>query len=113
MLMVESFRLVTQLSSSNSALNGGVLYARDGAFVTSTNNAFDNNVVSGFGGVYYFLYGIDFVEVGSTYDSNSSDSNGGVIYANHNVSAFVPNTISISDALFESNQAATGSFFFR
>ena len=33
-----------------------------------------------------------------------------MIYANHNVSAFVPNTISISDALFESNQAAVGSF---
>ena len=46
------------------------------------------------------LYGIDFTEVGSTYDSNSWDSNGGVMYANHNVSAFVPNTISISDALY-------------
>lgn len=96
--------------SSNSALNAGVLYARDGAFISSTNNTFQNNVVSGFGGVYYFLYGVDLVEVGSTYDSNSSDSNGGAIYANHNVSAFVPNTISITDALFESNQAATGSF---
>ena len=68
-------------------------------------------MVSGFGGVYYFLYGVDLVEIGSTYDSNISDSNGGAIYANHNVSAFVPNTIAITDALFESNQAATvGSF---
>lgn len=96
--------------SSNSALNGGVVYARDNSTVTSTNNTFENNTVSGFGGVYYFLYGVDLLEVGSTYDSNSSDSNGGAIYANHNVSAFLPNTIAISDALFDSNQAATGSF---
>ena len=96
--------------SSNSALNGGVVYARDGSTVSSTNNTFQNNLASGFGGVYYLLYGVDFSEVGSTYDSNSSDSNGGVIYANHNVGTFLPNTISIADALFESNQAATGSF---
>ena len=96
--------------TGNSALNGAVLYARDGAFVSSTNNLFQNNMANSFGGVYDFLYGVDFVESGSTYDSNMSNSHGGVLYANHNVSSFQPNTISISGATFVDNQATSGSF---
>ena len=60
--------------------------------------------------VYYLLYGVDFSEVGSTYDSECSRLEWWCTYANHNVGTFLPNTISISDALFESNQAAVGSF---
>ena len=98
--------------SSNSALNGGVIYARDGSTVNSTNNTFQNNVVSAFGGVYCFRYGVDFTEVGSSYDSNqSTGSNGGVLYADHNVGAFLPNTITISDAIFDSNQAPNGTVY--
>jgi predicted outer membrane repeat protein len=94
----------TSTFSSNSALNGGVLYARDGAYISSTNNTFQNNMASQFGGVYDFLFGVTFVESGSTYNSNqSTGSYGGVLYANHNATAFIPNEITISDAVFEFN----------
>ena len=86
------------------------MYARDGAVVTSTNNTFQNNFASGYGGVFTFWFGVDLVEIGSTYDSNMSDGNGGALYANHNPSEFIPNTVQISDAVFESNQSANGSF---
>lgn len=102
----------TSTFSSNSALNGGVLYARDGAYISSTNNTFQNNMASQFGGVYDFLFGVTFVESGSTYNSNqSTGSYGGVLYANHNTTAFIPNEITISDAVFESNQAPNGTAY--
>ena len=98
--------------SSNSGLRGGVLYAKDGATITSQSNTFENNttVNGGSGGVFYFSFGVDLSETGSTYTSNVSDGSGGVLYANHNVGAFLPNQILIVDAIFESNEAGTGSF---
>ena len=80
--------------------------------ITSTNNTYENNwtVNGGFGGVFSFVFGVDFFEDGLIFESNISDSNGGVIYANHNFASTQPNVISISNALFESNQAGDGSF---
>ena len=98
--------------SGNSALKGGVVYAKNGTFVTSSNNIFENNMTvnGGFGAVYSFQFGVDLVEDGSTYEANMSDSHGGVLYALHNVGAFQPNTVSISNAIFDSNESPVGSF---
>ena len=64
-----TFRLAIQ-PFLPTCLNGGVVYARDGSTISSTNNTFQNNLASGFGGVYYLCMEWIF-RVGSTYDSNA------------------------------------------
>ncbi len=107
-----SISMTNSTFSSNSALKGGVIYAKNGTFVSSTSNTFENNITvnNGFGAVYSFQFGVDFVEDGSLYEANVSDYHGGVLYALQNVGAFQPNTVSISNAVFDSNEAPVGSF---